>query len=237
MVHIGICDDNPDVLHGLAQMIRTSWVVKHKITLCSSRGELEQWLNGERQARPDVLLLDIDLGEENGIAVSNWVAEQCPDLKILFITGHVKYSQDIFHGKADGFLIKPVESSVLCRELDRVTESRREREPEISLAVEIHKEVVRIPVRNIRYLESHRRQVRIVTRAESAEVYGKLNELEKKLPETFLRCHQSYLVNLDYVSRFRSDFLELDDGMEIPISKNRQKHSREAFYRYLGDQI
>lgn len=237
MVNIGICDDNRDVLHSLAQMIRSSWTTEHTITLCNSRKELEQWLAGTGTNRPDVLLLDIDLGRENGIVVSNWVAERCPGLKILFITGHVEYSQDIFHGKADGFLIKPVDVQVLCRELDRVTETAPVPETEEYLSVEIHKEVVRIPVRNIRYLESQRRVVFIVTEDERLEGYFKLNELEQRLPERFLRCHQSYLVNLDHVSRFRSDFLELMDGTVIPISKNRQKSSKEAFYRYLGDQI
>lgn len=237
MVNIGICDDNRDVLHSLAQMIRTSWSTEHTITLCNSREELEQWLSGRGDDRPHVLLLDIDLGWENGIEVSNWVSERCPRLKIVFVTGHVEYSQDIFHGKADGFLIKPVDSQVLCRELDRVTEIVTPAEGEDYLSVEIHKEVLRIPVREIRYLESQRRVVYIVTENERIEGYFKLNELEKRLPEHFLRCHQSYLVNLDHVSRFRSDFLELMDGTEIPISKNRQKTSREAFYRYLGDQI
>lgn len=237
MINIGICDDNRDVLHSLAQMIRTSWTTEHTITLCSRREDLEQWVAGTGKNRPDVLLLDIDLGRENGIAVSNWVSARCPGLKILFVTGHVEYSQDIFHGKADGFLIKPVDGQLLCRELDRVTEVPVAPETEDYLSLKIHKEVRRVPVRNIRYLESQRRMVCIVTESERLEGYFKLNELEQRLPEQFLRCHQSYLVNLDHVSRFRSDYLELMDGTEIPISKNRQKSSKEAFYRYLGEQI
>ena len=237
MVNVGICDDNRDVLRSLAQMIRSSWTTEHTITLCNSRAELEQWLAGTGTNRPDVLLLDIDLGIENGITVSNWVADRCPGLKILFITGHVEYSQDIFHGKADGFLIKPVDCRVLCRELDRVTEVPAAPETEDYLSLKVHKEVLRVPVREIRYLESQRRVVYIVTENERLEGYFKLNELEERLPEQFLRCHQSYLVNLDHVSRFRSDYLELMDGTQIPISKKRQKTSREAFYHYLGEQI
>ncbi|MEM9546840.1 MAG: LytTR family DNA-binding domain-containing protein [Bacteroidota bacterium] len=61
-----------------------------------------------------------------------------------------------------------------------------------------------------------------------------LKSLEEMLPrDSFLRCHRSYLVNLDRVVKFKRTnkfTLLLENGLEVPIS--RQK--KELVMRKLG---
>ena len=74
-------------------------------------------------------------------------------------------------------------------------------------------------------MESDNKVVYIYTTTQGAvKVYSKLDSFEEKLSDSrFLRCHQSYLVNMQYVAGIvDSDFIMIDDQM-IPIRKSGRK--------------
>ncbi|NMP15651.1 LytTR family DNA-binding domain-containing protein [Thalassotalea sp. Y01] len=59
---------------------------------------------------------------------------------------------------------------------------------------------------------------------------GSLKELESTLPNTFLRVHRSYLVNVEFIQNLTTTslkqaktsaagFLQLHDAMEVPVSR------------------
>ena len=63
--------------------------------------------------------------------------------------------------------------------------------------------------------------------------YGLL-ELEQRLPaDRFLRCHKSYLVNMDHVKRMEKTSFIMDDGRRIPIGRTYQKICREAVFGHV----
>ena len=82
-----------------------------------------------------------------------------------------------------------------------------------------------IPYKDIIYMESDNKVVYIhTTKQGEVKVYGKLDSFEEQIKDVrYLRCHQSYLVNLDYVAGLvDSDFIMLNDDM-IPIRKTGRK--------------
>ena len=64
--------------------------------------------------------------------------------------------------------------------------------------------------------------------------YRKLDDVHKELPDYFLRCHQSYLVNMKHIACMRQLRLELDDGRIIPVSRPRYQEAKERFLAFLG---
>ena len=96
-----------------------------------------------------------------------------------------------------------------------------------------------IPYREIIHLESDNKVVYIYTTTQGAvKVYNKLDTLEKELKdERFLRCHQSYLVNMQYVAGLvDSDFIMIDNRM-IPIRKSGRKLIVKRYEDYLKDSV
>ena len=90
----------------------------------------------------------------------------------------------------------------------------------------------KVPIRDILYFESNKRKVFIVTKEEIFELYGKLNEIERSLKEckvSFLRVHQSYLVNYKHVKGQSYDFVVMDNGKKISISEDRRKMISEQY--------
>ena len=95
-----------------------------------------------------------------------------------------------------------------------------------------HGEVVRFPVSAIRYMQKDLREIHICLGAKQVTVYAKFDEIEPQLPASFCRCHESFLVNLDYVTKFRSNAFYMETGEEIPISATRRADARGQFLSY-----
>ena len=96
-----------------------------------------------------------------------------------------------------------------------------------------------IPYKDIIYMESDNKVVYIHTTTQGAvKVYSKLDAFEEEIKdERFLRCHQSYLVNLQYVAGLiNSDFIMLNDNM-IPIRKSGRKLIVKKYEEYLKDSL
>ena len=51
----------------------------------------------------------------------------------------------------------------------------------------------------------------------------------KNSPVSFLRIHQSFLVNYRHISKLGYDFVEVDNGKIISISEDRRKKIREQY--------
>ncbi len=102
----------------------------------------------------------------------------------------------------------------------------------------MHKQHI-IPYKNIIHMESDNKVVYIYTTTQGiVKVYNKLDAFENELADSrFLRCHQSYLVNMQYVvSVVDSDFIMIDDQM-IPIRKSGRKLIVKKYEDYLKESL
>lgn len=79
-----------------------------------------------------------------------------------------------------------------------------------------------IPYSAILYFEAREKKVFIQTESEEISVYGTLNELEETLPDIFVRCHRSYLINKNMIKTvsFGQNEIEMKGGMYVPLSRS-----------------
>lgn len=80
----------------------------------------------------------------------------------------------------------------------------------------------RVAYRDILYLEAQNKLLNVCLRHHVLSVRSSLNELEQTLPEGFIRCHRSYIVNRSYIERFHAPemMLELTTQERIPVSRS-----------------
>ena len=64
---------------------------------------------------------------------------------------------------------------------------------------------------------------------------GNLSKLEKQLYSRFLRCHSSYIVNMDCIVSFKRYEFELDNGIKVRISKNNYRPYTDKYIEYITD--
>ncbi|MDE6678362.1 MAG: LytTR family transcriptional regulator DNA-binding domain-containing protein, partial [Ruminococcus sp.] len=83
-------------------------------------------------------------------------------------------------------------------------------------------------VNEIMYFESLRKQLRIVTVSQEIMIYAKLTDiLSESFSKQFLRIHQSFLVNIQYIAEFRYGEVTLTNGYVLPVSRSYQNTVRD----------
>ena len=91
----------------------------------------------------------------------------------------------------------------------------------------------KIPFGEIEYLESQGRETVVSTINEQISVHMKFSDMEQLLPEdTFIRCHRSYIVNMNYVKHLARYRFLMKRGMEIPVSQLQYVDVKKKFMEF-----
>lgn len=233
-MRIAICDDDHVFLERFHRQVEDLNLAR-KIDCFSG---LDTFLDSlESDAQYDAVLMDIDWKQDTtGMDVAEILRQQSHRTKIIYVTGYNdRFSQRIFLQRSNlsGYLVKPVDTALLRANLQKVRDAALEQDPPV-LTLSVSGKPVSIPCREIVYLESLGHTVDIHTRADVVTVYEKLDQLAPRLPDGFLRCHKSYLVNMRRIRRFQAQDVLLDTGAAIPMSRSRSAEARAAYFRYMG---
>lgn len=104
MIRVVIVDDHPVVREGLAAGLEEAG----QITIAGTAGSVAEALRQVQSARPDVLILDLELSGEDGLAAIPRVYELSPDTRILILTAYESDDQLLgaLRAGASGYLLK-----------------------------------------------------------------------------------------------------------------------------------
>ena len=182
----------------------------------------------------DLYLLDVLMPGMSGIDAAQALAEDKDHPVVVFITSSLESAVEGYRVEATGFILKPVEEESFWSTMERVV--RRRLGVKKAVLSLVHNRVnVELPLERLAWFENRLHRVFVkLTDGEVLSVNQKLSELQLVLEphSQFLRCHQSYLVNLDYVDKLEDSCFYMRDGQMIPISRNFYKQSKNAYYHY-----
>ena len=236
MLNIVICDDTPVQLQYTHKLV-SSYFSGKNITLFDfgSAEDLLSHISGG--LLPHIAILDIELGTANGISLAKELNALCPGCQIIFLTAYSQYASDVYYAKHAWFVIKKDIEKYLPSALEKATSSAKtgmfEEEP--WLLVKIRHTQQRIPVSSILYLERITYRTRIVTVNKEIVCGQAPKELLEHLPnDLFIRCHQSYWINMGKIFSQKANEFHLIDGTAIPISRTYKKSALEAFRLYAA---
>ena len=173
----------------------------------------------------DILLLDIEMGEMDGISMARKLRQDNDTVQIVFITGYSDYISDGYEVDALHYLMKPVKEEKLSLVLDRAAAKIVRNGRVLNLFK--GRELVRMPLYQIRYAEVRGNYITIYGKSE-VTVKMPLTELEKRLDYHFFRVGRSVLVNLAQISRVTKKEVHLLDGSVIPISRGAYESANQA---------
>lgn len=231
MYKLAICDDSPadtSYLQGLvSDWAKKSGEVTEVQTFASAEAFLFQY---EEDKSFDILLLDIEMAEMDGVTLARKVRAGNREVQIVFITGYTDYIADGYEVEALHYLLKPVKEEKLFLVLERAVLklARNER----ALMLETTEGAVRVPLYEIRWIEVQRNYVTIHA-AEDYIVKKSLSEVEAELDEGFMRTGRSFIVNLKQVRRIGKAEVVLADGSLVPLSRGYyEKLNRAMIERF-----
>lgn len=233
-VKIAVCDDE---LRAAGQIRDMALRVFDDIS-CDVFTEVEALLGKlEEGEEYSAILMDIEWdGKEKGIRAAERIKYLGPDIRIIYVTGFTeKYVQQIFFRPANlsGFLIKPVTEYMLRRALEKALADQKRRVKD-KFTFQQGGSLHSIAFYKILYLESSAHKIMITTRNETFYCYGKLDEIAEKFPPNFIRCHKSYLVNMDEIQEFGHGYMiMMSDRRHIPIAKIKHGMVKKAYFEYM----
>lgn len=159
-----------------------------------------------------------------------------PKIQLIYLTGYIDYARDIFESDPVYFLVKPVDENKLSDAILRAR-VKCENKDKHYLALNTRFDVHKIYFDEIVYVESEKRNLHFHLNNRVISCMGQLSDIEKKCPKEFIRIHQSYLVNMNFIASYGITNIELSTGMVLPVSRNRNKKAKETFLKYVGEVV
>lgn len=216
-LRIAICDDSAadrDYLAGLARRWAGQRLHTVQLALYPSAGSFLFAYAEDKTVQ--ILLLDIEMGQMDGVTMARTLRKDNDGVQIIFITGYSDYIADGYEVEALHYLMKPVDEDKLFSVLDRAADKLCRNEQFLTL--ELSGETVRLPVYQIRYAEVQGNYVTVHAKSDYTAKMT-LSELETRLDDSFFRLGRSALVNLGYVARVTKTAVTLNDGSVLPLPR------------------
>lgn len=232
-LNIGICDDEPLMLRQLEQQCRNALeedYVLH-IDMATSAAEL---LSMERPFH--LALLDVQLVETNGIELARQILERNSKCRIIFVSGYLHAVSRVYEVPHFCFILKNQMEQELPRFLRRAAElSAKDAGRRVMIAC--GRKMTELSLSDICFMErkGHVTFVKM-TDGRIYQTREKLSELLLRIrDEDFIRCHVSFIINLQSVVQLMGNSFTMSSGETVPISRPNEGKCREAFFRHLRE--
>lgn len=179
----------------------------------------------------NVVLLDIGMKEMTGMEVAHRIKEEHAETQIVFITVMLEYAPEGYMIPAFRYIMKDKLAQLLPECLSEILKGYKNRMQMMEFPfIGGHRKII---LGNLFYIESRLHRLEFTCNNGTFYMYGKLSVLEHQLAEyNFVRVHQSFLVNLAHVVMLKRYQIELLNGKEIPVSKQRYSFVDECFIHY-----
>lgn len=229
---IAICDDEEKQRMYISDLV-ASWAKKNRyLTEVKNYGRGKDFLFDWSEEKDfDILLLDIEMPEMNGIQLAKRVRKDASNVQIIFITGFYEYFSDGFDVSALHYLIKPVDSTRLCPILDRAVNNLTYRQRSVLLSAAGGE--IKVSLADILYIESENVYVIVHTVHGDYRTRMTLSKMTDQLDETFFKVHRSYVVGLKYIKKITRTDITMINGDLVPISRGQYDHVHAALIKYL----
>lgn len=232
MYKIAVCEDNPIQINQIVSVLK-QYEQKHSVEIQVATFESAELVLQTSLDDYDLVFLDIKLAQLNGIKLAKYIRKQSQRIKIVFLTAYEHFWPEGYKVLASRFLIKPLSDDELYHEVSPLLDELH-RVPSYIL-VSKDKELVRVEIDNILYLEISGRKVLIHT---LDGIYTSSKSLSFWIKELslapFVQTHSSYLVHLKYVKIVGKDYVTLTTNDIVYISFRKYKSFKDSFIRYVS---
>ena len=160
--------------------------------------------------------------------VAETIRKKDNDVIIIFLTSNVEYMSEGYDVHALKYLLKPLRTPRIKQYLDKVYTIIENRKP-AHYFYKSKKESAKILFRDILYFTNYTQHIEIHTKNSKYKEWKRLKDLEEVLPIEFVRCHRSFIVNIDAVQSIQPDSLQLINGESIPIGESFSKQVKDKW--------
>ncbi len=233
MFRIGICEDDA-AQRGYLKNCIEKWAEarQRRVQLCEF-ADAEQFLfEYEDNAEYDLLILDIQMGQMNGMELAKKIRKEDKEVKIVFLTGIKDHAIEGYEVGAVRYLLKPLKQEVLESILDVIYSETKRKQEDCFLFVQ-NGMTVRVPYSHILYAEANGHYLVLMTEGERFEWKANFSSVVPEFEQQgFFLLKRGLLVNLEHVERITKTDCVMDNKEALPVARNRYRELNEAFIAY-----
>lgn len=232
MYYIALCDDSRADVAVLAQHLnelKKEFQIEH-IPFLDGKSLVKSYEEGRRY---DLIILDMCMDELNGIETAELIRKMDDSVPIIIVTATVQYAVDGYKINASRYIVKPV-----CKEefinIVRKTLDLSSKKRSKFFTFKSDCGMTKVKMDDIYYFESDIRTIHLVTKDSNLTFTGRISKVEEQMKcEGFFRAHKSFIVNLNHVYNIFKDYVTLDNGTKIPLSKYKRKDIGSQLLTYM----
>lgn len=228
---IAICDDCRNDLKSLRETLISNDYIKEnaKIYLFDSGNA---FIKSVEHTEYDVVFLDVDIPDTNGIELGLKVSSIYPNILIVYVTNYSQYAIDAFDCHAFHYLLKSSDKAKTERVINNLIQNYKEKNK--YHIIKIKTETKRLPIKDIYYIEYCRRHVIYHLKDKDYETVGKFGDIYEELKEFgFYQIHQGYIVNMDKIVDFDKFSVILQDDKTVMMSTRKRTEVIQAYTNYI----
>jgi len=231
-IKIAICDDEKIICGELETIlinILQANNIKYDIDVYYTGEELLSSF-GTSYTGYDLIFLDIELPNQNGISIGNYIRDKLKDQKteVSYISSKTSYAMDLFKLRPIDFLEKPITTQKVSHVINTFLTVTEQNDKKFHYRK--NKKTFSVPLSEIIYFENDARKVRLHTPTEIIEFYDSFDSILKQLnTDQFVLVHKSFIVNHKHILSFGTKNLKMSDNSYVPISQSKRKHLVKLF--------
>ena len=231
MLNFVLCDDSNTAIKKLSTMLEAIFIErKLEGQIVLSTLNPYDLLKYVEKNPVNVVILDVDLNTDiSGLKLAETIRKQNKSIYIIFITGHLEYGLIAYKYKTFDYIAKPLTSERLEETILRLYDDVFCENNTQYIRLDNNKTI--IPTHSIKYIQKDGMKLVFTTDTRTYEVYNSFNKISSILPKQFVRCHKSYIVNLDKINDidFSSNIISFNNSDKCYIGPKYKKNFKEVF--------
>lgn len=232
MIKVAVCDDDREICWEIKKQVLFVMQSFGKECQVECYGSSSALLQAPLDFQ--ILLLDIELPDSNGIHTALTLRQSNWEFALIFITSHEEFVFQAFETDAVDYICKPLDQVRFQKALGRaISKLQKPPQQEKYLFIKTINWCKFVRLSSIYYCEVRNRKIYLYTHDGIIDYYCKIRDLEQQLDKRFVKCHRSYLVNLDYLKEYAHGWIRLENGDCLPVSRLRHQEFLDAIMKYM----
>lgn len=230
MVKIGVCDVNEDetrrTVYLLESQMKNDVIDKDNVTIASHTLESVMLDLDDQRFDYDIFITELSFyNGRNGVELAKRINKAAPSCNIIFYTNKIPNELDIYESRHVNCMLKGRHNARLVMTTGRLIEALMSEKSKAFIKIRFDRNIIILDCREIMYIKIENRVTKFYT-ARTEEngnrvfcEYRPLSEIIKDLPDNFVRCSASVVVNKDHINKYNHQAFTMMDGAVIKIGR------------------